>query len=89
MIFTRSILSIHDFKIKTLNGTQIEKVASYKYLCVWLDVKLTYSFHIDNLLKNLDEHLAFKKMFLLCSLKTLSCDQYWIMKKIYFTCTYL
>ncbi len=37
----------------------VETVASYKYLCIWLDDKLTYSFHIDSLLKNLRPTLGF------------------------------
>ncbi len=52
MIFTWSRLSLNYFMNKTLNVTQLERVASYKYLGMWLDNKLTYSSHIDNLLKN-------------------------------------
>lgn len=59
MIFIRSRLSIHNFNIKTLNGSQIEQVASYKYSDVWLDDKLTCSSHIDNLFKKLKPTLGF------------------------------
>ncbi len=66
--FTQFRLSLNYVMIQTLNGTQIEIVASYKYLGIWLDDKLTYSFHIDSLLKNLRPTLGF----------------YFRLKKVYF-----
>ncbi len=46
---TRVQITINDFMIQTLNGTQIERVVFYKYLGIWLDDKLTYSSHIDSI----------------------------------------
>ncbi len=45
--------------IQILNGTQIERVASYKYLGIWFDDKLTYSSRIDSLFKKLRPTLGF------------------------------
>ncbi len=45
--------------IKILNGIQLERVASYKYLGIWLDDKLTYISHINSLLKKIRPTLGF------------------------------
>jgi len=45
--------------IKTFDGTLLERVASYKYLGIWLDDKLNFSTHIDILLKKLRPSIGF------------------------------
>ena len=42
----------------TLNNSEIEKVSMYKYLGIWLDDKLNYSFHTDYLAKQLRQKIG-------------------------------
>lgn len=58
MIFTRSRTPCNA-AIFTMNGAQLEKVSSYKYLGIWLDDKLSFSTHIECLLKKLRPKLGF------------------------------
>lgn len=58
MIFTRS-RSCPDGNLETLDGTLLERVSSYKYLGIWLDQKLTFEVHINNLLKKLRPKVGF------------------------------
>lgn len=37
--------------IPTLEGVEFEKVSTYKYLGVWFDDELSFTSHIDHLLK--------------------------------------
>ena len=45
--------------ITTLNGAAIKSVSSYKYLGFWLDDKLCFKKHINELTKSLKAKLAF------------------------------
>lgn len=35
----------------SLNGSQIERVTDYKYLCIWLEEKLSFKTHMIELTK--------------------------------------
>ena len=59
MTFTRSRSKAAVPPILTLEGTGIERVASYKYPGIWLDEKFTFNVHIENLLKKLRPKLGF------------------------------
>lgn len=67
MIFSHSRSSPTDRTVLTLDGTQLERVSSYKYLGIWIDDKMTFSVHIDSLLKKTSTKVrllfSFKKMF--------------------------
>ena len=45
--------------ITTTNRSEIEKVAEYKYLGIWLDEKITFKYHIDKLACNLRQKIGF------------------------------
>ncbi len=51
MFFTRCRTKITVPPILTLEGDYIERVNSYKYLGIWLDERLGFNIHIENLLK--------------------------------------
>ena len=51
MIFTCSRSSLANIEISTADGTLLERVKTYKCFGIWLDEKLNYEAHIDNLLK--------------------------------------
>ncbi len=51
MTSTNSHSKAADYMILTLDSTQITRVISYKYLGVWLDEKLPFNVHVDNLVK--------------------------------------
>ncbi len=59
MFFTRCRTKITVPPILTLEGDYIERVNSYKYLGIWLDERLGFNIHIENLLKKLRPKLGF------------------------------
>ena len=59
MLFTRSLnISAYD-GIRTLNGEQINFVSTYKYLGIWLDAKLSFKQHIEQLTKKIKVKIGF------------------------------
>lgn len=66
MIFNRTHRKDTDITISTLCGSEIERVGSYKYLGIWLDEKLAFNVHIDQLLKKLKSKLGFFYRFKNC-----------------------
>ncbi len=58
MLFNRHGIK-SDHSILTLEGESIERVSCYKYLGIWLDEKLGFQVHIENLLKKLRPKLVF------------------------------
>ena len=59
MLFSRSLFVDDSLSIVTLQGEPIEIVDSYKYLGIWLDTKLSYSVHIEHLVKKLRRKIGF------------------------------
>ena len=60
MLFSRAKANDHDlFRIATATGVCIEKVSEYKYLGIWLDDKLSFKFHVDNLATKLRQKIGF------------------------------
>ena len=54
MVFSRSrTVDKNDVLIISKNGVTIERVSSYKYLGVWIDDKMTFNYHIDDLVGRL------------------------------------
>lgn len=47
------------FHLTTLTGCDIEQVPVYKYLGIWIDENLNFSFHIDCLAKQLRQKMGF------------------------------
>ena len=78
--------------ITSANGTQIERVPAYKYLGLWLDQKLTFQLHIDQLAAKLRQKVGFlyrnRSSFpvLESRLSRPHFCQFWIMG-MWFTCT--
>ena len=59
MVFSRSQnTDFSNLRITTTNGSSIEKVSVYKYLGIWLDDKLTFKHHIDNLVTKLRQKIG-------------------------------
>ena len=56
---SRSSLTPTSLNISTLEGKCIEKVSAYKYLGIWIDEKLTFKVHIENLVRKLRVKLGF------------------------------
>ena len=60
MFFSKKeILKENHPQLITSNGTTIERVPHYKYLGIWLDEKLNFNTHIENLTKSLRMKLGF------------------------------
>ena len=60
MVFSRTRNSDHtSLRISAKNGTDIEMVTEYKYLGIWLDNKLSFRTHIDNLASTLRQKVGF------------------------------
>lgn len=61
MQFTRSraIPASTSLAISTLDGKCVENVSSYKNLGLWIDEKLTFKVHIENLVRKLRAKLGF------------------------------
>ena len=59
MTFSRSRANTAVPPILTLEGTCLDKVASYKYLGIWIDEKMAFDVHIGNLLRKLRPKLGF------------------------------
>ena len=59
MLFTRSPNTNAFTGIYTLKGEQIERVTSYKYLGFWLDDKLSFKVHVEQLTKRLRGQIGF------------------------------
>uniref|UniRef100_A0A0E9XHX0 Uncharacterized protein n=1 Tax=Anguilla anguilla TaxID=7936 RepID=A0A0E9XHX0_ANGAN len=60
MLFTRAKnIDYNSLHISTANGSNIERVTEYKYLGIWFDEKLTFKYHIDNLVSKLWQKLGF------------------------------
>ena len=60
MLFSRSKnIDSSSLSLCTLNGVNIEQVSEYKYLGIWLDEKLKFSFHIELLAKQLRIKIGF------------------------------
>lgn len=54
--------------VLTIDATRLKWVTSYKYLCIWLDDKLSFRVHIDSGLKSQTEDrilFSYKSAFLL------------------------
>ncbi len=45
--------------ISTINGTAIERVSEYKYLGIWIDDKITFKYHVSNLVTKLRQKIGF------------------------------
>ena len=54
MVFTRDNLAII-----SSSGSSIERVSEYRYLGIWLDEKLSFKFHIENLITKLRQKIGF------------------------------
>ena len=59
MLFSRSPRVDDSLCIVTLQGEPIEIVNSYKYLGIWLDTKLSFTVHIEHLVKKLRRKIGF------------------------------
>ena len=59
IVFSRLLSSLPESGILTLSGSPIDQVSHYKYLGIWLDDKLSYKFHVDELSKKLKCKLSF------------------------------
>ena len=60
MLFSRSRnVDPEDLHICASNGAQIELVSQYKYLGVWIDEKLSFVKHIENVTKKLRSKIVF------------------------------
>ena len=60
ILFSRSTISDSDIPtIKSVTGSTIERVFEYKYLGIWLDAKLSFNFHISDLVSKLRQKLGF------------------------------
>lgn len=59
MYFSRSCSKIVTANISTTDAKCIELVSSYTYLGIWLDEKLSFKTHFDNLVKRLKVKLGF------------------------------
>ena len=59
MLFTRSHNKLVIPPILTLEGDGVERVNTYKYLGIWLDERLGFNIHIENLSKKLRPKLGF------------------------------
>ena len=59
MTFTRARTLPEKVSIVTSGGLAVEKVSSYKYLGIWLDDKLSFKVHVDNLVTKLKLKLGF------------------------------
>lgn len=60
MLFTRSKnIDYNSLHISTANGSNIKRVTEYKCLGIWFDEKLTFKYHIDNLVSKLRQKLGF------------------------------
>ena len=72
---SRNVASSSDLLIKFSNGTQLEKVDSFKYLGITLDPELTFKQHID---------LTVKKTYgSLCSLyPSINCFSFEVRKRL-------
>lgn len=47
-----------DLKIQTTNGSDLERVSSFKYLGLWIDPELTFKPHIDYIVKKCQASLS-------------------------------
>ena len=91
MLFTRARdIDFSQLNLTTLNDSKIEQVSIYKYLGIWLDDRLNYSFHIDCLAKQLRQkigllyrHKTSLPMPCRKSLLRLSFCHYWTMEMLY------
>lgn len=60
MLFNRTLpTAVHPIILTTLDGTELEKVDSYKYLGVWLDSKLNFQIHINYLQSKIKSRIGF------------------------------
>ena len=60
MCFSRArITHFNDLIIHTNNGSHIERVTEYKYLGIWIDEKLSFTFHIKNLVCRLRQKIGY------------------------------
>ena len=60
MVFSRKLNAISTASdLNTLEGACIERVASYKYLGIWIDDKLSFKMHITELISKIKPKLAF------------------------------
>ncbi len=67
MQFSWSCTEEPDLVIHILDGFQIERVSSNKYLSILIDEKLTFKLHVDDLARQLRMKLGFlydKRTFL-------------------------
>ena len=58
MIFSNA-RHVTNHVIATLAGHTIEQVKVYKYLGVWVDDKLSFTVHVDNLIRRLKLKIGF------------------------------
>lgn len=58
MLFSRARDSNENLDITTLFGSNIDCVSECKYLGVWLDNKLTFKCHIENLTVKLQQKIG-------------------------------
>ena len=62
MLFNRSLPApARPSKITTLVSSDLEYVDNYKYLCVWLDCKLSFQTHIKHLQSKIQSRIDFQK----------------------------
>ena len=67
MLFSRAMnIDLDSVIISSVNGSMIERVSEYKYLGIWLDDKLSFKFHIVDLVSKLRQKLGFLYSNKLC-----------------------
>ncbi len=60
MLFNRNLLYVENLpKIISSDGSEIICVECYKYLCIWLDSKLSFETHINVLLRKVKSRIGF------------------------------
>ena len=60
MLFNQSLPTpARPSSITTLDGSDLEYVDNYKYLCVWLDCKLSFQTHIKHLQSKIKSRICF------------------------------
>ena len=60
MLFSRAReIDFNSLRIITSSGCNIDRVTEYKYLGIWLDDKLTFKHHVDNLTCKLRQKIGF------------------------------
>ena len=60
ILFSRAtIIDSDELIIKSISDSKIERVLEYKYLGIWLDSKLSFNYHITDLVSKLRQKIGF------------------------------